>query len=96
MRPLTHGDVVAAACATRHLPNESRRAEVLRLLDRAHAADLFRKRTGRAHPVLGDGSLLGAVLKVGSGRSEPFLSDKDHLSALASVIDTVLAWRLRN
>ncbi|SPH17634.1 hypothetical protein DEA8626_01158 [Defluviimonas aquaemixtae] len=95
MRPLTHGDVAVAANAVRSLPSDARCAEVLRFLDRAHAADLFRKRTGRAHPFWGDGSLMGAVLKGSPVRAEPFLSDPEHLSALAVVIETLLDWKHR-
>lgn len=95
MRPVTHGDVVAAATAIRPLPAALRRQEVLRLLERAHAADLFRKRTGRPHPFWGDGSLMGIALKDGTSRTEPFLSDPEHLSALAAVIETLLEWRRR-
>ena len=95
MRTITHGDVTAVARAIHALPTEAQRHIVLRFLERAHAADLFRKRLGRPHPFWGNGSLMAAVLSDGCIRPEPFLSDTPYLEALALVIDTVLDWRRR-
>lgn len=95
MRPITHGDVVAAARAVRHLPAGLRRAEITRYLVRAHAADLFRKRTGRAHAFWGNGSLAGSVMAGGMPAPEPFFSDVPYLEALAAVIEALLDWRQR-
>ena len=93
MRTVTHGDVVTAARAVRHLSPEARRGEMLRYLDRAHAADLFRKRTGKPHPFWGNGSLHGAIGQMAS--AEPFLSDSGYLEAMAAVIETLLDWKHR-
>lgn len=95
MRTITHGDVTAAARAVHGLPTEAQKRMVLRFLDRAHAADLFRKRRGLAHPFWGNGSLMAAVLSETGAKAEPFLSDIPYLEALAVVIDTVLDWRRR-
>lgn len=95
MRTITHGDVTTAARAVRGLPVAAQRRMVLRFLDRAHAADLFRKRIGRAHPFWGNGSLMGAVLSDVRAMPEPFLSDTSYLEALALVIDMVLDRRRR-
>ncbi|MGB3313811.1 MAG: hypothetical protein WBB85_05325 [Albidovulum sp.] len=93
MRMVTHGDVVTTARAVRHLCPEARRDEILRLLDRAHAADLFRKRTGKLHPFWGNGSLHGAIGRAAA--AEPFLSDTGYLEAMAAVIETLLDWKHR-
>lgn len=93
MRTVTHGDVVTAARAVRHLSPEAQRGEIMRLLDHAHAADLFRKRTGKPHPFWGNGSLHGAISQIHP--AEPFLSDKGYLEAMAAVIETLLDWKRR-
>ncbi|OYX44346.1 MAG: hypothetical protein B7Z02_06240 [Rhodobacterales bacterium 32-67-9] len=95
MRTITHGDVTVAARVVRGRPAVAQRRMVLGFLDRAHAADLFRKRFGRAHPFWGNGSLMGAVLSDVRAMPEPFLSDTSYLEALALAIDTVLDWRRR-
>lgn len=93
MRTITHGDVTAAARAVRPLPPAARRRAVRSLLAKADAADRFRKRFGRAHPVWGNGSLMAAALGAEPGRGEPFLSEADYLEAVAAVIEALLDWR---
>jgi hypothetical protein len=93
MRTITHGDVTAAARAVHGLPQNLQRRAILSLLVKADAADRFRKRFGRAHPIWGNGSLRAVALGVDSGRDEPFLSDTDYLEAMAAVLDAVLDWR---
>ncbi|MGB7320019.1 MAG: hypothetical protein WBC95_01295 [Albidovulum sp.] len=95
MRPLTYGDVSLAAMAIRDLSADVSRIEMLRFLNHAHAADLFRKRTGRAHPLWGDGSLAAVVLKHAPRKTEPFLGDPQYLGALSIVIECLLEWRAR-
>ncbi len=96
MRPITHCDVAAAARAIWNLPPETRRSEVMCLLNRAHAADLFHKRTGRVHPFWGNGSLSGAIVTKAAPAPEPFLSDNSYLEPLATVFETLLDWRQRS
>ncbi len=93
MRMVTHGDVVTAARFVTHLCPEARRGEILRFLDRAHAADLFRKRTGKIHPFWGNGTLHSAIGRAAT--AEPFLSDSGYLESLCCVIQTILDWRHR-
>jgi hypothetical protein len=95
MRTLTHADAMAAACLVRGLPACERRACLARILDRADAADRFRKRTGRVHPLWGDGSLMSAALQAGAVLHEPFLSDPAYLEALATVFEALLERRMR-
>ena len=95
MRTVTHGDVVAVSCAVRDLPAGERRAAVLRILHCAHAADLFRKKFRRNHPLWGTGSLGSVVLRIGPPSPEPFLSDRQYLEAMFAVIDALLEWRQR-
>lgn len=95
MRAVTHGDVIAAARVIRTVPRAVRSGTVMAMLDKAHAADRFRKRFGRAHPLWGNGSLMAVALVSGGGCAEAFASDPDHLEAIATVIEAILAWRSR-
>lgn len=99
MRAIGHGDVVSTACAVLGLPSRARRRAVLRLLDQAHAADAYRKRFGRAHPIWGNGSLMAVARGVqvpGAGvRTEPRLGDLRYCRCLAQVFDIIVEWRLR-
>ncbi|PPB81311.1 hypothetical protein LV82_01357 [Albidovulum inexpectatum] len=91
MRQITHSDVVVAACALRGMPR-GRWPDALRVwLDRAHAADIYRKRLGRFHPSWGNGALGGAIPR--PIPTEAPLSDPDQMEAMAFVIEALLAWR---
>lgn len=93
MRPLLHGDLIETARALEMLAPEQRGIAVGRWLDEAHAADLFRKRTGRAHPIWGNGSLLARVI------CEPRAPDRalgaGYLRALGEVSAALIDWRGR-
>ncbi len=93
MRQILHGDVVAAARVLRAVPEAARPGLIARLLDEAHWADLYRKRTGRAHPVWGDGSLMTAALRR-APPPEPTLSDGRYCSCLVQVLQAVLERRV--
>ncbi|WP_282367310.1 hypothetical protein [Defluviimonas aestuarii] len=95
MRQVIHGDVVAVARAVVDLPPACRVSEIRRVLECAHAADLYRKHTGRSHPSWGNGSLAGAVMGKAAKVTEPFLSDLRYLEAMAAVIETLLDWKHR-
>lgn len=85
MRPVLLGDLVAAACAIYPLPEAARAAEAARMLAQARAADVYRKRFGRGHPLWGNGSLM-AVACARPRIREPFLNDGTYLRCLAVVI----------
>lgn len=95
MRAVTHGDVVAAARAIRRMPRAARLGAVMGMLEKAHVADRFRKRFGRAHPLWGNGSLMAVALQSHCEQAEPFPSDSCQLDAMATVIEAILAWRRR-
>ena len=92
MRPVLHGDVVAAARALLAMPAEKRRSAMGTMLSRASAADAYRKRFGRAHGAWGNGSLM-AVAHGYELRPEPFLDDAEYCACLVMVFDTLMAWR---
>lgn len=92
MRPVLHGDVTAAARALYLLPEEERGSALARLMDEARWADAYRKRTGRAHPFWGDGSLMAAALRRPVAK-EPVLSDADYCRCLIRVFEALVARR---
>lgn len=95
MRTITQVDVAAAARRLWGLPRPIWAKEMKRALGLAHAADLYRKRLGRIHPILGNGSL--AAVLTGNGRlpPEPFYSDLRFLEATAEAINQIVEWRVR-
>jgi hypothetical protein len=92
MRPLMHGDVVAAARVIFAIPGPLRKAELARLLFRTERADVFRMETGRPHPFWGDGSLMSAAL-INAPPPEPRLDDLDFCSCLAMVFEAIVDMR---
>ncbi len=96
MRGVTHGDAVAAASLLRLVPRETWGATLETLFERAHAADLYRKRLGRHHPRWGNGSLASAVLCGSAVWPEQRLCDLDYMEALAAVLLSLIYRRRRN
>lgn len=92
MRPVLQGDVIAAAQAVLRLPGGKRAGALRRMMDRAAAADSYRKRFGRAHPLWGNGSLM-AVARRRALPPAPPLSDREFCRCLALVYETLIDWR---
>lgn len=84
MRPVLHGDLVAAARALLPVAPPARPARLAALLEAAEMAEAHRRRTGRAHPRLGTGSLMAAAMRAPLP-PEPGLDDSDYLACLALV-----------
>lgn len=72
------------------LPDRKRAAAMVALIEAARLADRYRKRTGRAHPVYGTGSLMGAAA-ARRQLPEPWLDDPEYLECLAVVIAALRA-----
>ncbi|WP_194295022.1 DUF7742 family protein [Profundibacter amoris] len=92
MRPVLHGDVVAAALVLLRLPVSARTDAMRDMLEQAAAADLYRKRLGKGHPAWGNGSLMAVAMRWDRA-SEPFLDDPDYCRCLITVFSELLAWR---
>lgn len=92
MRAVTHGDTSSAARALLNVPSAIRRAVLSQMLHKAHAADRYRKRTGDAHPIWGNGSLM-AVARMGPMGNEPDLGDPDYCECLVQVLEAIVCWR---
>lgn len=93
MRQILHGDVVAAARALLCAAPAARAALAARLIEDADVADRWRRRTGRAHPARGNGSLMAAAAAWPQA-PEPFLDDADYLDCLRLVIEQLIARRV--
>lgn len=90
MRPVCHGDVVAAARVLYRQPAKDRAETLRRLIRAAGWAQRFRERYRRAHPFWGDGSLMTVALAE-DPPPEPRLSDKEYCRCLALVFGTLSA-----
>ena len=84
MRPVLPGDAMAAACALLALGPHRRPGAMLAMLQRADAADRYRRALGRVHPRWGNGSL-GSVAMSLPRQAEPFHDDPDFLDCLLTV-----------
>ncbi|MCI2398641.1 hypothetical protein [Aliiroseovarius subalbicans] len=90
MRPVLPGDVAAAGCALLHAKTAARAGLMRRMLAEAEAADSYRRKTGCAHPVWGNGSLMAVAMARPRAR-EPFLDDPEYCACMALVFDALLA-----
>lgn len=90
MRRVLHGDVSAAARALLAAPPATRAALVVRILREAEAADRFRRATGRAHPLWGNGSLMSAAMTYPRAH-EPYLDDADYAACMAMLFEALIA-----
>ncbi|MCC5983897.1 MAG: hypothetical protein JJU42_05990 [Rhodobacteraceae bacterium] len=91
MRSLSQGDIAAAARVLLTRPEAERPVLLRRMLAEAQAADRYRRRHGRVHPGLGNGTLMAAALARG-GAAAPDADAIATLRAMAQVIDGVLDW----
>jgi len=72
---------------------DQRAALAAKLIADAHAADLWRKRFGSAHPAGGTGSLYAQACLLPRAPSSD--CTPDYCAALAVVLDALGAWRRR-
>lgn len=92
MRPVLTVDLETAARAMAALPPDARAAAMAVILAGAHAADRARRRTGRAHPLWGRGTLAdaAAVLPLAA---PPRVCNAHACAALAAVLEGLARWR---
>lgn len=67
MRAILHSDIAALARVLAAQRGARHDADILRYLDQAHAADKYRKRYRRAHPIWGNGALFGRMMRLETG-----------------------------
>ncbi|MGO4907137.1 hypothetical protein ACEN2J_02260 [Pseudorhodobacter sp. W20_MBD10_FR17] len=75
-----------------NVPPQMKAAAANEMLFRAHAADKFVKRTGTAHAVWGNGSLMASALNW-PRQTEPFPSNLEYLDSLRLVIEKLIVWK---
>lgn len=89
MRPVMHGDLTALARHLMALPAPERPTTCAQFIAQADAADRYRKRFGRAHPLWGNGTLMArarrAVLP-----AEPALGNPDYARCLILVLTALM------
>lgn len=90
MRPALHGDVAAAGRALLAVPAPKRPGLLAQMLREADFADAYRRKTGRAHPNCGGGSLM-AVAMMRPRAPEPYLDDPDYAACLVLVLTAFVA-----
>ena len=90
MRAVHLSDLNMAARTLLAVPQRGRRKLVQSLIHNAHVADKYRKKTGRAHPQYGDGSLC-AVCQPMTKVAMPDRCDPRYLDSLGIVIEGLLA-----
>lgn len=94
MRPVLPDDLDRCARALMPLPPDARPARMDAVIAAADIADRFRKRTGRMHPALGDGSL-GVVAWRAGLAVRPNQCDGLYCACLAVVLHSLARWRSR-
>ncbi len=94
MRLLGAADLFAAARALLAAPEPLRAGLMARMIHEAEAADRYRRRIGRVHPLWGNGTLEAAARGHAPGPSRA-LHDNDHLACLALVLEALVAHRAR-
>lgn len=93
MRPILHGDVSTAARALLAVA-PGQRADLCRcLIGEAEAADGHMRRTGRLHPLWGNGSLMSAARRRFLA-DEPGFDDQGYCQCFEIVLRALVAHRL--
>ena len=88
MRPVTLGDLAAAARVLLAQPEALRPAAMAALIVRAEAADSLRRSKGRHHPLYGNGTLMAAALAHPTGEASP--GALDYLACLALAAEALV------
>lgn len=93
MRPILHGDVGNAARALLAVAPDQRQSLCRRLIAEAEAADAHMRRTGRLHPLWGNGSLMAAARRRMLA-GEPGFDDPDYCQCFETVLRALVAHRV--
>lgn len=88
MRPILPGCLDRAVAALLAARPGARPALAARIVAEARAADAWRRRMGRAHPLWGDGSLMAAALRHPSRPLPPSLGPEAR-AALRQLLDAL-------
>lgn len=94
MRPILHGDVIAAARVVLAAPAGLRERTCARLLQEADWADRFTRRLGKPHPFWGNGTLRAAA-QGHTCAAEPTFDDLAYCSAFEMVLSQLAGQKRR-
>ncbi len=89
MRRVLHQDVVALARCLLHVAERHRMAYARRCIQVAFEADHWRRITGRAHPILGDGTLQSACSSLPKA-AEGYPDDPGYAACLVTALQAVV------
>ncbi len=92
MRGVLVGDLEYAVAALLAQPPDIWNQIAAEMITQAHTADCTRKKTGRAHPQFGTGSLMSAAAKRDRARRAD-RCDSPYCEALACLLRALDAWR---
>lgn len=92
MRQVLHQDIVALARCLGPVSKACRRKFALVQIGLAHAADLYRIRTGRAHPVYGNGTLMSCLAGLPRGDEATF-DNLDFAECMVHALEAVIGFR---
>jgi len=98
MRPVLHGDISSAARALLAVPQTERARLCSLMIAEAELADAHVARTGRLHPIHGNGSLMATARNRGLA-DEPGFDDIDYCRCFELVLQQLIhnqASRSRN
>ena len=85
MRSLYYGDISCAARVLLGVPQEERWALCQMLIAETDTADRFFRRSGKLHPVYGNGTLRAAALRRQPG-AEPTFDSADYRACFIEVL----------
>jgi len=94
MRGLRHGDLSSVARLLWCSPEYCWFSLLVEVLDRADAADRYRKRLGRPHALWGDGSVAGYIGACFDLPPEPHLSAEGYMEAKLAALHGIMEWQM--
>ena len=92
LRPIAHVDIASVALAIMELGDDVRPKMIFAIFTKSDAADAYRKRFRRAHPLWGNGSLMSVVV-VRDLPGEPFFGDPVYCRAFVDVLEALILWK---
>lgn len=94
MLPVLHGDLCWSARALLAVPPDARAGLARQLIAQAERADRHTRRTGRLHPVWGDGSLMCVAGRLPRA-AEPFVDDLAYCACLITMLRALERHKMR-
>ncbi len=93
MRPVLHGDLSSAARALLAAPHPSRTRLCVQMIAEAELADAHVQKTGRLHPLYGNGSLM-ATARTRVLADEPGFDDVQYCQCFEMVLRQLIRFHI--